>query len=138
MQSFFNLVKKTFLTKLKKDCIHRQLYNNLWEQLFNNKLNEDLLSELEINYQFRKYTKNAESFESSIKTKKNKGDPLDITSNSNENFNEVFKKLSVNFIFDIIKSTKPSDQLVLLTRNYKLLELLTKFMVSNSTNCLMM
>ena len=129
--------QKTFLTKLKKDCIHRQLYNNLWEQLFNNKINEDLLQELEINYQFRKYTKNTESFESSIKTKKNKGDPLDITSNSNENFNEIFKKLSVNLIFDIIKSTKPSDQLVLLTRNFKLLELLTKFMVSNGTNCLM-
>ena len=134
--------QKVFLTKLKKDCIHRQLYNNLWEQLFNNKLNEDLLSELEINYQFRKYTKNAESFESSIKSKKNKTDKSDDNINNksllNEPFNEVFKKLSVNFIFDIIKSTKPSDQLVLLTRNYKLLELLTKFMVSNSTNCLMM
>ena len=57
--------------------------------------------------------------------------------NSDKNFHEDFKTLTVNFIFDIIKSTKPSDQLPLLTRNYKLIELLTKFMVCNGSICLM-
>ena len=132
--------QKNFLNKLKKDCIHRQLYNNLWENLSNNNVNEELLNELEINYQFRKYTKNVDSLESTIKTKNKK---VDISSNSNKDsqinkdFHEIFKKLSVNFIFDIIKATKPSDQLILLTRNYKLLELLTKFIVCNGSNCLM-
>ena len=133
--------QKNFLTKLKKDCIHRQLYNNLWEQLSNNKINEELLTELEINYQFRKYTKNNDNLESTIKSKAKKVDISTSSDNKNskmnKNFNEAFKKLSVNFIFDIIKATKPSDQLILLTRNYKLLELLTKFMVSNGSNCLM-
>ena len=133
--------QKNFLAKLKKDCIHRQLYNNLWEHLINNKLNENILTELEINYQFRKYTKNSDNFESTIKTKGKKVDLSQTSSNKksemNQDFHENFKKFSVNFIFDIIKSTKPSDQLVLLTRNYKLLELLTKFMVCNVSNCLM-
>ena len=133
--------QKNFLSKLKKDCIHRQLYNNLWEHLINNKLNENILTELEINYQFRKYTKNSDNFESTIKTKGKKVDLSQTSSNKkselNQDFHENFKKFSVNFIFDIIKSTKPSDQLVLLTRNYKLLELLTKFMVCNVSNCLM-
>jgi hypothetical protein len=53
------------------------------------------------------------------------------------NFNDEFKTLTVDFIFEIIKATKPSDQLVLLTRNYKLLEYLTKFMVCNGSISLM-
>ena len=125
--------QKNFLNKLKKDCIHRQLYNNLWEQLFNNKINEDILNNLEINYQFRKYINNLE--ESTIKNKSKKINEISIE--KDKNFNDIFKKLSVNFIFDIIKATKPSDQLILLTRNYKLLEYLTKFMICNSSSCLM-
>ena len=124
--------QKTFLTKLKKDCIHRQLYNNLLDQLMNNKNNENLLNELLINYQFRKYTINQNN-----NNTKNKNIISTSSSNIEKGFNEEFKTLTVNFIFDIIKSTKPSDQLVLLTRNYKLLELLTKFMVCNGSICLM-
>ena len=131
--------QKNFLTKLKKDCIHRQLYNNLFEQLFNNKLNENILKELEIKYQFRKYSNN-DNLESTIKTNM-KNANISTSSKKNQNidkdFHELFKKLSVNFIFDIIKSTKPSDPLVLLTRNYKLLELLTKFNACNGSICLM-
>ena len=135
--------QKTFLTKLQKDCIHRQLYKNLWEHLSKNKINEDLLNTLIINYQFRKYSKNSESLDSTIKSKiKNKNINTNIstsTKNSNDekNFSDVFKLLSTNFIFEIIKATKPSDQLILLTRNYKLLELLTKFLISNESICLM-
>ena len=135
--------QKTFLTKLQKDCIHRQLYKNLWDHLSKNKINEDLLNTLIINYQFRKYSKNSESLDSTIKSKiKNKNINTNIstsTKNSNDekNFSDVFKKLSINFIFEIIKATKPSDQLILLTRNYKLLELLTKFLISNESICLM-
>ena len=132
--------QKVFLTKLKKDCIHRQLYNNSLDELTNNKNNEDLLNELLINYQFRKYTINTNT--STVKNKKNiNNNIISTTSSNNINseifFHEKFKTLTVNFIFDIIKATKPSDQLVLLTRNYKLLELLTKFMVCNSSICLM-
>jgi hypothetical protein len=127
--------QKNFLSKLKKDCIHRQLYNNLWDQLTKNKKNEDILNELIINYQFRKYTDN---YNSTINSKNNKN-MISTTSakNPDKNFHEDFKTLTVNFIFDIIKSTKPSDQLPLLTRNYKLIELLTKFMVCNGSICLM-
>ena len=123
------------MSKLKKDCIHRQLYNNLWEQLTKNKKNENILNELIINYQFRKYTDNNNSTLNS----KNEQNMISTTSpkNSDKNFHEDFKTLTVNFIFDIIKSTKPSDQLPLLTRNYKLIELLTKFMVCNGSVCLM-
>ena len=132
--------QKNFLTKLKKDCIHRQLYNNLLDQLTNNKNNKDLLDELLINYQFRKYT--LDDYNNTIKNKNNINNNLISTtssknSNSEKYFHEQFKILTVNFIFDIIKSTKPSDQLVLLSRNYKLLELLTKFMVCNGSICLM-
>jgi len=127
--------QKNFLSKLKKDCIHRQLYNNLWDQLTKNKKNEDILNELIINYQFRKYTDN---YNNTINSKNNQN-IISTTSakNSEKNFHEEFKTLTVNFIFDIIKSTKPSDQLPLLTRNYKLIELLTKFMVCNGSVCLM-
>ena len=132
--------QKNFLTKLKKDCIHRQLYNNLLDQLTNNKNNKDLLDELLINYQFRKYT--LDDYNNTMKSKNNiKNNLISTTSSKNSNsekyFHEQFKILTVNFIFDIIKSTKPSDQLVLLSRNYKLLELLTKFMVCNGSICLM-
>ena len=131
--------QKIFLSKLKKDCIHRQLYNNLLDQLIKNKNNEDILNELLINYQFRKYTLNTRNNDNT-KNDKNKN-IISTTSSKNtasgKNFHEDFKTLTVNFIFDIIKSTKPSDQLVLLTRNYKLLELLTKFMVCNGSICLM-
>ena len=134
--------QKNFLAKLKKDCIHRQLYNNLWEHLIKNKINENIINELEIKYQFRKYSNNEDNLESTIKSKSKKVDISTTSSKKNnidndKDFHEVFKKLSVNFIFDIIKSTKPSDPLVLLTRNYKLLELLTKFMVCNGSICLM-
>jgi hypothetical protein len=109
--------QKNFLTKLKKDCIHRQLYNNLLDQLTNNKNNKDLLDELLINYQFRKYT--LDDYNNTIKNKNNINNNLISTtssknSNSEKYFHEQFKILTVNFIFDIIKSTKPSDQLVLL------------------------
>ena len=132
--------QKNFLTKLKKDCIHRQLYNNLLEQLTNNKNNKDLMEELLINYQFRKYT--LDDSNDTIKSKNNINNNMISTESSKNSiaekyFHEQFKILTVNFIFDIIKSTKPSDQLVLLTRNYKLLELLTKFMVCNGSICLM-
>ena len=130
--------QKNFLAKLKKDCIHRQLYNSCWDQLTKNKNNEDILKELLINYQFRKYTINSDNLDSTTKSKNNN---ISTTSskglNKENNFYDEFKTLTVNFIFDIIKSTKPSDQLVLLTRNYKLLEYLTKFMVCNGSICLM-
>ncbi len=129
--------QKNFLAKLKKDCIHRQLYNNLYEKLFKN---DTLLNELEIKYQFRNYTKSDDSLESTIKSKIKNVDISTTSAKSNlineKDFHEIFKKLSVNFIFEIIKATKPSDPLVLLTRNYKLLELLTKFMVCNTSICL--
>ena len=131
--------QEVFLKKLKKDCIHRQLYNNLLEQLINNKNNAELLNELLINYQFRKYSLNS-SYESTKNNKNNNNNLISTTSskpNAEKFFHEEFKTLTVKFIFDIIKSTKPSDQLVLLTRNYKLLELLTKFMVCNGSICLM-
>ena len=128
-----------FLTKLKKDCIHRQLYNNSLEQLTNDKTNESLLNELSINYQFRKYTINNNSNNNIANNKKNNIISTDSAKNANsgKNFHEKFKNLTVKFIFDIIKSTKPSDQLMLLTRNYKLLEYLTKFMACNGSICLM-
>ena len=131
--------QKTFLTKLKKDCIHRQLYNSCWDELTKSKNNESLLNELLINYQFRKFTLKSENFDSNIKSKNNINNistTSSKSSNAQKNFNYEFKTLTVNFIFEIIKSTKPSDQLILLTRNYKLIELLTKFIVCNDSICL--
>ena len=129
--------QKTFLAKLKKDCVHRQLYNSCWEELIKNKNNESLINELSIDFQFRKYTIKDNNLDKTIKNKNNISTTSSQSSNMLSNFNDEFKTLTVNFIFEIIKATKPSDQLVLLTRNYKLLEYLTKFMVCNGSISLM-
>ena len=84
--------QKIFLTKLKKDCIHRQLYNNLLEQLLNNKNNENLLNELIINYQFRKYTLNSNNYDNTHKNKNNLNLNIISTNSSKNGLEKIFMK----------------------------------------------
>lgn len=102
---------KTFIEKQKKDCIHKSLYTNIYGFLI--KYKHDIISKILIDFQYRKYEK-----EIIKKTASNERDFHKIESVS-ESLTE--------FVIDIALTTKQPDQLSLINRNYKLIELLTKF-----------
>ena len=103
---------KTFITKLKKDCVHHNLFTNVYESLLKSSEIDTLLLDL----QFRKY-----------QTKL-----LDKKTSKDELHSSLSKSISA-FILNVIRTTKPNENLYLITRNYKLMELLTKFIVSTES-----
>ena len=119
---FFNDTT-VFISKLEKDCIHHTLFNNLNKIII--KEHPNLLNELLINFQFRKYQKNIILSEVVINTESDK-----------ENF-QTFNNKIVQFIFFTVQSTKANDNLYLITRNFKLMELLTKFILNTQSLLLM-
>ena len=103
---------KIFITKLKKDCVHHNLFTTIYESI----LKSEEIDSLLFDFQFRKY-------QGKIITSKT---PQSI-------LNETLSKSITTFILNVVKTTKPNENLYLLTRNYKLMELLTKFIVSTET-----
>ena len=103
---------KVFITKLKKDCVHHNLFTTIYEAI----LKSEEIDTLLFDFQFRKY-------QAKIITSKT---PQSI-------LNETLSKSITTFILNVVKTTKPNENLYLLTRNYKLMELLTKFIVSTET-----
>lgn len=105
---------KMFIDKIKKDCVHHNLFTSLYEIYL--KQHPNLIKRVLLNLQFRQYQKQ------SILTK-------EMQKDSNEDMSDIHTAL-VKFVVDVVRTTKPNDNIYLITRNYKLMELITKFIAN--------
>lgn len=111
-----------FILKLRKECIHNSMYNSIQSTLFSKEglymINNNF--KVLIEFQFRKYQTLNQNRNINV-----------ITTETQNNMLNKINNAIVNFIFYTTQTTKYSEHLILLTHNYKIVELLTKF-ISNS------
>ena len=115
----FSLNTKDFINELLKDRINRNLIIKISE-LIKDKNNIEILNKIRINFKFKQY----QSFDEIVNIK-----------TDSESFFNTFNNLILEFIIKSEDSYPQIETLNLLTKDYKLMELLTRFIICTETIC---
>ena len=115
----FSLNTKDFMNELLKDRINRNLIIKISE-LIKDKIHSEILNKIRINFKFKQY----QSFDEIVNIK-----------TDSDSFFNTFNNLILEFIIKSEDSYPQIETLNLLTKDYKLMELLTRFIVCTETIC---